>query len=101
MKKLNVFFNGMSLQVPQGQSESTISNGTANGIAVSTSSGGQGWKQEALHVPASTEVNPTLYEELKLGQDGAGFKRLKPQYEVKTIKGDESRFQDEIISRVM
>ncbi|KAK4873942.1 hypothetical protein RN001_013302 [Aquatica leii] len=66
------------IQVPQGQSESIMSNGVANGIAVSTSSGGQGWKQEPLHVPPSQEVNPTLYEELKLGQDGAGFKRLKP-----------------------
>lgn len=54
------------------------SNGSANGIAVSSASGGHGWKQESLHVPAATEVNPTLYEELKLGQDGAGFKRLKP-----------------------
>lgn len=37
------------------------------------------WKQETLHatpVP-STEVNPTLYEELRLGSDGVGFKRLK------------------------
>ncbi|KAJ8984657.1 hypothetical protein NQ317_015748 [Molorchus minor] len=63
----------------QGQSDSsTVPNGTANGIAVSSASGGQGWKNEALHVPAQHEVNPTLYEELKLGQDGAGFKRLKP-----------------------
>lgn len=38
----------------------------------------QGWKHESLHVPAATEVPPSLYEELKLGQDGAGFKRLKP-----------------------
>lgn len=70
------------LQVNSNQSESstnTTANGsTSNGIAVSSSSGGRGWKQESLHVPASTEVNPTLYEELKLGQDGAGFKRLKP-----------------------
>lgn len=66
-------------QVPQGQTDSApIPNGTANGIAVSSASGGQGWKNEALHVPAQQEVNPTLYEELKLGQDGAGFKRLKP-----------------------
>lgn len=27
-------------------------------------------------VPMATEVNPSLYEELKLGHDGAGFKRL-------------------------
>ncbi|XP_017783380.1 PREDICTED: Ig-like and fibronectin type-III domain-containing protein 2 isoform X2 [Nicrophorus vespilloides] len=67
------------IQVPPTQAESTnIPNGTANGIAVSTTSGGHGWKQESLHVPAQHEVNPTLYEELKLGQDGAGFKRLKP-----------------------
>lgn len=39
----------------------------------------QGWKQETLHpVPSCTEVPPSLYEELKLGQDGVGFKRLKP-----------------------
>lgn len=69
----------MLFQSSQGQSENQVPNGTANGIAVSSSSGGPGWKNEALHVPApATEVNPTLYEELKLGQDGAGFKRLKP-----------------------
>ncbi|CAH1112848.1 unnamed protein product [Psylliodes chrysocephalus] len=67
------------IQVPQRDTEtSQLSNGSANGIAVSTSSGGPGWKNESLHVPAQHEVNPTLYEELKLGQDGAGFKRLKP-----------------------
>ena len=37
-----------------------------------------GWKHEQLHVPSSTEVAPSIYEELKLGQDGVGFKRLKP-----------------------
>lgn len=37
-----------------------------------------GWKQEQLQVPSSTEVAPSIYEELKLGQDGVGFKRLKP-----------------------
>ncbi|CAH0563601.1 unnamed protein product [Brassicogethes aeneus] len=83
------------IQVPQGgQNETLISNnGTSataatngntalvgGGISVSSASGGGvGWKNEALHVPAAcSEVNPTLYEELKLGQDGAGFKRLKP-----------------------
>lgn len=67
-------------KVPQSnQTDQPHSNGVANGaIATSTTSGGQGWKQESLHVPAAQEVNPTLYEELKLGQDGAGFKRLKP-----------------------
>ncbi|KAK9739714.1 Fibronectin type III domain [Popillia japonica] len=96
------------IQIPPTQTETPLaSNGTANGIAVSAASGGQGWKHEPLHVPTSQEVNPTLYEELKpsggqgwkheplhvptsqevnptlyeelkLGQDGAGFKRLKP-----------------------
>lgn len=45
-------------------------------------SGGQSqqadWKNEQLQVPSSTEVAPSIYEELKLGQDGVGFKRLKP-----------------------
>lgn len=64
----------------QVQSDSpAVANGSvSNGIAVSSASGGPGWKNEAFHVPAQQEVNPTLYEELKLGQDGAGFKRLKP-----------------------
>ncbi|KAF7279649.1 hypothetical protein GWI33_006881 [Rhynchophorus ferrugineus] len=68
------------VQIPNGQDSTTSSlNGSANGgISVSSTSGGQGWKNEQLHVPATQEVNPTLYEELKLGQDGAGFKRLKP-----------------------
>ncbi|KAK9885477.1 hypothetical protein WA026_010969 [Henosepilachna vigintioctopunctata] len=66
------------IQVPQGQNESSMSNGSSNGLAISSASGGHGWKNEQLTVPNSQEVNPTLYEELKLGQDGAGFKRLKP-----------------------
>lgn len=59
---------------------------------------GTDWRQESLHattaattngsvattglghdnsvVPMATEVNPSLYEELKLGHDRAGFKRL-------------------------
>lgn len=54
-------------------------NSNSNGVTVTNSVRGQGWKNEALHVPPTQqEVNPTLYEELKLGQDGAGFKRLKP-----------------------
>uniref|UniRef100_A0A6B2EFR4 Putative receptor mediating netrin-dependent axon guidance n=1 Tax=Phlebotomus kandelakii TaxID=1109342 RepID=A0A6B2EFR4_9DIPT len=58
--------------------------------AVSGESAGEtGWRQEVLQTPATTtnveqnavvpmatEVNPTLYEELKLGHEGAGFKRL-------------------------
>lgn len=54
--------------------------------AVSGQSGnGNDWRQEVLQtpisaessvVPMATEVNPSLYEELKLGHDRAGFKRL-------------------------
>ncbi|XP_066261909.1 Ig-like and fibronectin type-III domain-containing protein 1 [Euwallacea similis] len=71
--------NMENVQIPNGQESSTSSlNGSVNGsISASSTSGGHGWKNEQLHVPAQ-EVNPTLYEELKLGQDGAGFKRLKP-----------------------
>lgn len=50
-----------------------MSNGIGNGTGTHA-----GWKQEPLHVPAQQEVAPSLYEELKLGHDGAGFKRLKP-----------------------
>ncbi|XP_021707105.1 Ig-like and fibronectin type-III domain-containing protein 1 [Aedes aegypti] len=43
---------------------------TANGTATT------GLSQENSVVPMATEVNPSLYEELKLGHDRAGFKRL-------------------------
>ncbi|XP_062560024.1 Ig-like and fibronectin type-III domain-containing protein 1 [Armigeres subalbatus] len=43
---------------------------TANGTATT------GLNQENSVVPMATEVNPSLYEELKLGHDRAGFKRL-------------------------
>lgn len=52
------------------------SNGIPNGVSSSVA-----WRQETLQAggaSAAREVDPTLYEELKLGQDGAGFKRLKP-----------------------
>lgn len=54
-------------------------NGISNGVSNSAA-----WRQETLQagptVPPQPlrEVDPTLYEELKLGHDGAGFKRLKP-----------------------
>ncbi|XP_065215789.1 Ig-like and fibronectin type-III domain-containing protein 1 isoform X2 [Planococcus citri] len=53
-----------------------MSNGLANGVQNQTAP--QGWKQEPLHVPMPTEVPPSLYEELRLGSNGAGFMRLKP-----------------------
>ncbi|KAF9805949.1 hypothetical protein SFRURICE_004161 [Spodoptera frugiperda] len=60
------------------------SNGT-NGVAPMANgvSNSAAWRQETLNNPGTTvpnarEVDPTLYEELKLGHDGAGFKRLKP-----------------------
>ncbi|XP_068081772.1 Ig-like and fibronectin type-III domain-containing protein 2 [Anabrus simplex] len=70
------------IQIPAGQADLTVPNGNglANGVnpASAQVQPQQGWKQETLHVPVqATEVAPSLYEELKLGQDGAGFKRLK------------------------
>lgn len=79
-------------QVPQGQPgenplASVMNGATANGMAGANglagashgASSAAGWKQESLHVPAQQqEVAPSLYEELKLGQDGVGFKKLKP-----------------------
>lgn len=60
-------------------SPTTEANGTHNSITFPSD-----WRQERLHSPSSlsdpspsaTEVNPSLYEELKLGHDGVGFKRL-------------------------
>lgn len=34
-------------------------------------------KPENLNAVSAVELNPTLYEELRLGTEGAGFKRLK------------------------
>ncbi|XP_025837036.1 Ig-like and fibronectin type-III domain-containing protein 1 [Agrilus planipennis] len=70
------YLREMNMDHVQNNGDGSIPNGTANGGIVSD--GEHGWKHEPLHVPAQTEVNPTLYEELKLGQNGAGFKRLKP-----------------------
>lgn len=61
---------------------------SANGVIKSlpSVSGGTILRQETLQV--QQEVNPSLYEELKLGQDGAGFKRLKLLS--RTTTGEES-----------
>ncbi|XP_061379093.1 Ig-like and fibronectin type-III domain-containing protein 2 isoform X2 [Danaus plexippus] len=60
--------------VPNGITNDNM-NVIGNGISTSTA-----WRQET-QTPGSTipqrEVDPSLYEELKLGHDGAGFKRLK------------------------
>ncbi|KAL1122201.1 hypothetical protein AAG570_003606, partial [Ranatra chinensis] len=55
-----------------------IQSGEANGTASGGGMSQGGWKHEQLHVPSSTEMPPSIYEELKLGQDGVGFKRLRP-----------------------
>lgn len=45
----------------------------ANGVSTAN-----GWHVETLHPPRQeTEVAPTLYEELRLGSEGVGFRRLK------------------------
>ncbi|KAJ0174849.1 hypothetical protein K1T71_009957 [Dendrolimus kikuchii] len=65
--------------VPNGTANGGAANGgTTNGVSNSTA-----WRQETQQNPSTAtpnarEVDPTLYEELKLGHDGAGFKRLKP-----------------------
>ncbi len=58
---------------PSNGSLSSVSNGiTANGITAN------GWHNEQLHPPRTeTEVAPTLYEELRLGSENVGFRRLK------------------------
>jgi hypothetical protein len=55
-------------------------------VSAHTATTNTDWRQEILQtpngtettnsVPMATEVNPSLYEELKLGPDRAGFKRL-------------------------
>lgn len=55
-------------------------------MSAETNTSSTDWRQETLQtpstmehnsvVPMATEVNPSLYEELKLGHEGAGFKRL-------------------------
>ncbi|XP_072944512.1 Ig-like and fibronectin type-III domain-containing protein 2 [Epargyreus clarus] len=59
----------------------TVPNGAANGAPLANGiSSSAAWRHETLNTAAAPhrEVDPTLYEELKLGHDGAGFKRLKP-----------------------
>jgi len=54
------------------------SNGNGSVPSVSTGVVANGWHSEPLHAPRpETEVAPTLYEELRLGSEGAGFRRLK------------------------
>lgn len=67
--------SGINGTMPNGTANGE--NGVANGISNSAA-----WRQETQNpgttVTSAREVDPTLYEELKLGHDGAGFKRLKP-----------------------
>ncbi|XP_045774641.1 Ig-like and fibronectin type-III domain-containing protein 2 isoform X1 [Maniola jurtina] len=63
--------------MPNGNIVANGENGIANGVSNSNA-----WRQETQNpgttIPPAREVDPSLYEELKLGHDGAGFKRLKP-----------------------
>jgi hypothetical protein len=53
-------------------------NGTVSSLSMSNGLVANGWHSETLHTPRpETEVAPTLYEELRLGSEGAGFRRLK------------------------
>ncbi|KAJ2945396.1 hypothetical protein O0L34_g201 [Tuta absoluta] len=80
------FENPSYLREPQPDTvvNGTLPNGNANGGAGVTPvangvSNSAAWRQETqASTTGMREVEPSLYEELKLGQDGAGFKRLKP-----------------------
>lgn len=69
---------GGQLNGTSSMSSGASSNGGPANGSVSNSSA---WRSETLHnqstIPAAQEVDPSFYEELKLGHDGAGFKRLK------------------------
>ncbi|XP_026478463.1 Ig-like and fibronectin type-III domain-containing protein 2 [Ctenocephalides felis] len=49
-------------------------------VSSSETSNSQNWNNgtATLQVSTATELNPSLYEELKLGKDGVGFKRMVP-----------------------
>lgn len=70
------------LQVPTvtgicDSNESTTTSSTLNLMLQRASSSGVGSNPLVAQQPtAEAEVKPTLYEELKLGHDGVGFKRL-------------------------
>lgn len=56
-------------------------NNSNNNISNGSSSNNNDWRHEELttpssQIPAETEVNPTLIEELKLGSSNAGFRKL-------------------------
>lgn len=75
---------GMRFDNPPFRGNSQTSNDTLQIIQNEVGNDGselatpsEGWKQEALQVAPATEVGPSLYEELRLGTDGVGFKRLK------------------------
>ncbi|XKL66935.1 hypothetical protein PGB90_010355 [Kerria lacca] len=70
------YLREVSMDNIQSGENTYMSNGLANGV--SNNIPPQGWKPEQLHVPLPTEVPPSLYEELRLGSNGAGFMRLKP-----------------------
>ena len=56
----------------------SLPNGNGSVPSVSNGVTPNGWHTETLHSPRlETEVAPTLYEELRLGSEGAGFRRLK------------------------
>lgn len=46
-------------------------------MTTSASHGNQTSDQnQSSSIPTATEINPSIYDELKLGNKGAGFKRL-------------------------
>lgn len=58
--------------------EAAMAESTETPASSATAAGTAGWKQESLHAnTTATEVAPTVYEELRLGAEGAGFKRFR------------------------
>ncbi|XP_058124562.1 Ig-like and fibronectin type-III domain-containing protein 1 [Anopheles ziemanni] len=83
---------GVAFENPSYLREMNVEHVQIPAVSGQTVGNGADWRQESLHaangtattglghdnavVPMATEVNPSLYEELKLGHDRAGFKRL-------------------------
>lgn len=48
----------------------------SSGMATTAVNSQSNDQNQSTSIPTATEVNPSIYDELKLGQKGAGFKRL-------------------------
>ncbi|XP_037031427.1 Ig-like and fibronectin type-III domain-containing protein 2 isoform X3 [Bradysia coprophila] len=83
-RKFQKSANGVAFENPSYLREVNMEHVQISAVSADNSNGTE-WRQERLQTPAvdqssvvpmATEVNPSLYEELKLGHEGVGFKRL-------------------------